>query len=227
MSVIQTKSHEPQLEDVLRQIEAESPEAVRMREQSAFDEIAGPFSERLVLFGAGPLGKAVLSGLRKAGVEPLAFTDNKQQLWGQEVSGIPVLSPTDAVRQYCATACFVVTIYQGSSVRRQLSSLGCSRVAPFVPLMWKYADIFIPHSGIELPHNLLRECDAIRTVTASWLTMHPDVSSANNCAGATGWITPHSPCHPMLVIPISRPTCSRQAATMCSSTVELSMETRF
>lgn len=162
MSVIQTKSHEPQLDDVLRQMEAESPEAVRLREQSAFDAIAGPSSERLVLFGAGPLGKAVLSGLRKAGVEPLAFADNKQQLWGQEVSGIPVLSPTDAVRQYCATACFVVTIYQGSSVRRQLSSLGCSRVAPFAALMWKYASIFIPHSGIELPHNLLAECDAIR-----------------------------------------------------------------
>ena len=142
MSEIQTKSHEPQLEDVLRQMEAESPEAVRLREQSAFDAIAGPSSERLVLFGAGPLGKAVLSGLRKAGVEPLAFADNEQQLWGQEVSGIPVLSPTDAVRQYCATACFVVTIYQGSSVRRQLSSLGCSRVAPFVALMWKYARYF-------------------------------------------------------------------------------------
>jgi FkbM family methyltransferase len=162
MSVIQTKSHELRFEDVLRQIEAESPEAVRRREQGAFDEIAGPFSERLVLFGAGPLGEHVLAGLREAKLEPLAFSDNNEKLWGRAVSALKVISPAEAMGRYGDTACFVVTIYQGSSVRRQLASLGCPRVAPFVPLMWKYADIFIPQSGIEFPHKLSAEWDAIR-----------------------------------------------------------------
>jgi hypothetical protein len=53
-----------QLEDILRRIESEPAEAVRARERTAFDELAGPFGERLVLFGAGPLGKSVLAGLR-------------------------------------------------------------------------------------------------------------------------------------------------------------------
>ena len=135
---------------------------MRMREREAFDNIAGPFGERLVLFGAGPLGKGVLAGLRRAGIEPLSFADNNQKLWGKEVSGLLVLSPDEAVRAYGETACFVVTIYQGSSVRRQLASLGCSRVAPFAPLLWKYADIFIPQSGLELPHRLVEQCEAIR-----------------------------------------------------------------
>lgn len=155
------------LENVLRQIETEPPESVGARERNNFDEIAYPYNERLVLFGAGPLGKGILAGLRRAGVEPLSFADNNQKLWGKEVSGLSVISPSEAVRVYGETACFVVTIYQGSRIRRQLSSLGCRRVAPFAPLLWKYADIFIPQCGLELPHRLVEQCGAIRKCHAA------------------------------------------------------------
>jgi hypothetical protein len=151
-----------QLESILRRVEAETPDAVRARERSAFDDLARPLGERLVLFGAGPLGKSVLAGLRKAGVEPLAFADNKRDLWHQRVLGLPVLSATEAVEQYGKTACFVVTVYQGSSVRRQLASLGCQRVVPCAPLLWKYSDVFIPQCCLELPHRLVEQCDSIR-----------------------------------------------------------------
>jgi FkbM family methyltransferase len=150
------------LEDILRRIEAEPRDAVRARELSAFDALAGPLGERLVLFGAGPLGKSVLAGLRKAGLEPLAFADNNHDLWHGQVMGLPVLSATEAAELHGRTACFVVTIYQGSSVRRQLASLGCQRVVAFAPLLWKYADIFIPHCCLELPHRLVEQCDSIR-----------------------------------------------------------------
>lgn len=166
MSSTEIRANDLELENILRQIETEPPESVRERERSAFDDIAGPFSERLVLFGAGPLGKSILAGLRRAGIEPLAFTDNNHKLWGKEVSGLRVLSPDEAAKVHGETACFVVTIYQGSTVRRQLASLGCSRVAPFAPLLWKYCDIFIPQSGIELPHPLVEQCEAIRACHA-------------------------------------------------------------
>ena len=166
MSSTQMGATDLALENVLQQIETEPSASVRMREREAFDNIAGPFGERLVLFGAGPLGKGVLAGLRRAGIEPLSFADNNQKLWGKEVSGLPVLSPDEAVRAYGETACFVVTIYQGSSVRHQLASLGCSRVSPFAPLLWKYADVFIPQSGIELPHRFVEQCEAIRECNA-------------------------------------------------------------
>jgi len=151
-----------QLEDILRRIEAEPPDAVRARERSAFDDLAHPLGEKLVLFGAGPLGKDVLAGLRKVGVEPLAFADNNRDRWHQQVMGLPVLSATEAVELYGKTACFVVTIYQGSSVRRQLESLGCQRVVACAPLLWKYADIFIPQCGLELPHRFREQCHNIR-----------------------------------------------------------------
>ena len=166
MSSTRITENNLELEGILRQIETEPPESVRARERNAFDNIAGPFSQRLVLFGAGPLGKGILAGLLRAGIEPLSFADNNQELWGKHVSGLLVLSPDEAARVYGETACFVVTIYQGSSVRRQLAALGCRRVAPFVPLLWKYADIFIPQSGIELPHRLVGQSEAIRNCHA-------------------------------------------------------------
>lgn len=166
------------LEHVLRQIEAEPPESVRERARSAFDNIADPFREQLVLFGAGPLGRAVLAGLRRAGVEPLAFADNNQELWGKEVSGLNVLAPHDAAKIYAEAACFVVTIYQGSSVRHQLAALRCERIAPFAALLWKYADIFVPQSGIELPQRLVKHRDAIRSCYAA---LADDLSKRELC----------------------------------------------
>lgn len=167
MSSIPIVAKDLELESILRRIGAESSESVRAREKNAFDQIAGPFKERLVLFGAGPLGKGILAGLRRAGLEPLSFADNNQKLWGKQVSGLTVLSPDDAARIYGETACFVVTIYQGSSVRHQLASIGCRHVAPFAPLLWKHADIFIPQCGIELPHRLIEQRDAIEKCYAA------------------------------------------------------------
>jgi FkbM family methyltransferase len=156
-----------QLENILRRIETEPPDTVRARERSAFDDLASPLGKRLVLFGTGPLGKGVLAGLRRAGVEPLAFADNNRDLWHQQVMGLPVLSPTEAAELHGRTACFVVTIYQGSSARRQLASLGCQRVVACAPLLWKYADIFIPQCSLELPHRFREQCHSIRQCYAT------------------------------------------------------------
>jgi FkbM family methyltransferase len=76
--------------------------------------------------------------------------------------GLPVLSAMEAAETYGRNACFVVTIYQGSAVRKQLASLGCERVVPFALLLWKYANIFIPQCGLELPHRFQAQCDEIR-----------------------------------------------------------------
>ena len=192
-----------ELEDVLRRIQAEPSESVRARERNTFDQVAGRFNQRLVLFGAGPLGRAVLAGLRRAGVEPLAFADNRiggnraserasyhegsalkvDDAAYPQVMGLPVLSAAEAAGRYGQTACLVVTVYQGSSVRRQLASLGCRSVSHFAPLLWKYADVFIPQGGIELPHRLAEECAAIRSCYNSLA----DQSSKREICGQLLW----------------------------------------
>ena len=150
------------LDAVLQQIQSESLEAVNIREASAFDQIAGSCANQLVLFGAGPLGKSTLEGLRLAGVEPLVFADNNPRLWGKNIDGLNVMSPDEATSRYRDSACFVVTIYNGSVVRRQLTKLGCKKIAPFPLLFWKYSEIFTPTSGIDLPHRLRDHLDEIR-----------------------------------------------------------------
>lgn len=156
-----------ELDAVLHRIESESLEAVKAREASAFDELAAPFAERLVLFGAGPLGKSALAGLRRSGVEPLAFADNNSGLWGKDIDGLMVLSPDEAKAHYGDSACFVVTIYNGSSVRRQLAGPRCKKIAPFPLLFWKFSEVFTPNSGVDLPHRLrgainnVRSCDSV------------------------------------------------------------------
>jgi FkbM family methyltransferase len=150
-----------QLETILERIGAESLADAKAREKHAFAEFAGANQERLILFGAGHLGRLVLQGLEQAGVRPIAFADNNERLWHTEIAGIPVLPPAVASNRFHDSACFVVTIYNGSPVRRQLRALGCKNVAPFPSLCWNYADI-LPTLGIALPHTLPAFVDEIR-----------------------------------------------------------------
>jgi FkbM family methyltransferase len=119
-----------------------------------FDDLRGS-ADSLVLFGAGPLGRYALAGLRKVGVEPSAFADNNPQLWNQRIDGLDVLSPTEAAALYGERAGFVVTIYNGTNARDQLRNLGCRAVIPVVALFWKHASVFIPQCGLDLPQNIL------------------------------------------------------------------------
>ncbi len=125
-------------------------------------DLARPFADQIVLFGAGPLGKLTLSRLQLAGVEPLAFADSNSKLWGTRIEGIEVFSREEAVERFKKAAVFVVTIYNGSAVREQLRKAGCERVVPFAALWWKYADVFLPEFGVDFPRNLLLHISGIR-----------------------------------------------------------------
>jgi FkbM family methyltransferase len=153
---------------VLEELLDVDPESVREIEQSRFDRIAGVFSERLVLFGAGGLGRRTLAGLRRIGIEPLAFADNSTRMHGTSVEGCPVLSPMEAASRYHDQATFVTTIWGAVSpsailgrrqreTRDQLTGLGCKRVANFTALYTKYPDIFLPYYALDLPSRLLAE----------------------------------------------------------------------
>src|SRR5689334_22720706 len=120
-----------------------------------FERIAKNASD-FVVFGRGPLGHLALSGLQQAGHRPLAILDNNTSLWGSRFEGVPVLSPTEGVRDYNDRAVFVVAIYHGASPRQQLAALGCKRVASYAALFWKFAE-HIPQNGLELPARILED----------------------------------------------------------------------
>lgn len=162
------------LEPVLR----ERYHDVLARERSTFDRLAPPNQTAIVLFGAGALGKAALKGLRAAGIEPLAFTDNRAQLWGNEVEGVRVYSPDEAAGRFRSSTAFVVAVYNGSSARTQLRALRCEFVVPFAALFWKYAEVFIPERGVDLPHRIQEQVDDIR---AGYAVLADDASRREFC----------------------------------------------
>lgn len=123
--------------------------------------------ENFVLFGAGRLGRAAITGLRKAGVEPLAFADNSSKLWGQTIDGIKVYSPQEAKEVFGNKALFVITVYTSTPVRRQLEELGVTFIS-FAELSWKYPQALLPHYATDLPHSIFSQAESVSKAFEIW-----------------------------------------------------------
>lgn len=170
MTVARTKTDECLIE--LDRLLSEPPGSVRERENSAFDKLLAGCGNRLVLFGAGNLGRKVLQCVRSIGVEPLAFADNSRSKWGSHVDGVPVMSPKDAAAQHGASATFLVTIWSlGHSypeTRAMLEGLGCAHVESTASLRWKFANQMLPDFCQDLPHRLYEQAAEVRKAAGLW-----------------------------------------------------------
>src|SRR5690242_9848410 len=111
--------HPKSLETQLNELLDERLDLVVTREETTFDQLTKPFGDRIVLFGAGGLGRKALSGLRRVGIEPLAFADNNPNLWNAPIDGLQVLAPQDAAHQFGQTSTFVLTIWRANGRDRQ------------------------------------------------------------------------------------------------------------
>jgi FkbM family methyltransferase len=157
----------------LRVLLAEPDDAAADRARTAFDRLAAPFQTRLVLYGAGNLGRKTLTGLRSLGLEPLAFSDGNPQLWGSTVDGLPVLEPAEAAKRFGQDTAFVITIWGGAPEplaqrKRALELLGASHVMSFGYLYWKYPETFLPHYAFDLPQSLLRRREDVLRAFELW-----------------------------------------------------------
>jgi FkbM family methyltransferase len=155
--------------DQLKVLMSETAEACRSRERNAFDEITEG-NPRIILFGAGGLGRKVLTAFREDGIEPLAFVDNK--LKGQTVEGLNVLAPAEAVEDWGQSAVFVVTIWAAwaDTMQEQIQSLrklGCKNVITFIPVLWKYPRL-LPHVQVDLPSRVLAQKDQVLEAFDLW-----------------------------------------------------------
>src|SRR6266567_7592329 len=162
------------LTTALDELFAEGEANAKARERSAFDLMAGPSKDLIVLFGAGRVGRKTVAGLRKAGIEPIAFVDNDRLLWNNFADGVKVLSPEEAARRHGDQATFVITIWRGEATDRmaereaQLRRLGCRCVVTFPPLFWKHAAVFLPHYAVDLPHRVHQQADDVRRAGHLW-----------------------------------------------------------
>jgi hypothetical protein len=152
-----------QLDSIL----AQNPSLLIQEQVLRFDQQLEPFGPSFVLFGAGRLGRHVLTGLRRLGIEPRAFADNNPALWNQTVDGLRVLPPTEAADRFRHSALFIVTVYTSEPVRQQLRGLNVT-AGSFPSLAWKYPEVFLPHAAVDYPHEIFSQADAVRQGFAVW-----------------------------------------------------------
>src|SRR6185503_19123389 len=159
-------------EEELNRLLSEDISLVIEREKKAFDKLTSPLGKSLVLFGAGNLGRQVLAQLRKDGIEPLAFADNKSALWGKYIDGIKVLSPSEAAKELGDKSAFVITIWNTAhsfvETRQELLALNCVRVLSAIPLRWKYSEALLPFFWLDLPSKTFKQRDFSRSAFSLW-----------------------------------------------------------
>jgi FkbM family methyltransferase len=154
------------------------------RQKLAFGRLIGGIGPRYVLFGGGPLGQVALQGLRKAGVEPLAFADNNPGLWESTIGGLPVLSPRSAADKFGTHAVFIITVYSSAPVWDQLRDMGL-KIASFAELAWQYPQSFLPFWAVEYPHKIFEQANDVRTAFSLW----GDDISRRDFIGLLTWFT--------------------------------------
>jgi FkbM family methyltransferase len=157
----------------LSQLLQEPVEAVQQREQSALDSLLAKHNGRVVLFGAGTLGRKAISLLRALGVEPLAMSDNAQTRWNTSVDGVQVLSPEAAAVAYGASALFLVTIWNDhhwfNETRDRLTAAGALSVVSYAPLFWRFGSDFMDLLLLnEPPHRLYKDAARVLEAEALW-----------------------------------------------------------
>lgn len=162
------------LSDQLEKLLQKDGDELTLRATTAFEKQATPFEKAIILFGAGNLGLRTLNGLRKIGIEPLAFTDNNSKIWDSNIDGVQVLSPHDAVQRYGEKAVFVLTILSDiyghpiESVKNQLNLYGPANIVSFASLYRIHKDTFLPYFCVDMPDKVLDQYEGIQAAAKLW-----------------------------------------------------------
>lgn len=148
-------------------------EAVRYRERNALEELLSRTARRVILFGAGTLGRRAFTLLRDLRCEILAFSDNNPIVWDSQIEGVPVLSPEQAAFRYGRTALFLVTIWNDhhwySETNSKLMGLGCEHISTYAPLFWRFPDTFLQLFLLnEPPHKVYEAAPAVLEAENIW-----------------------------------------------------------
>ena len=156
----------------LQRILSEPASAVADRARSALDGLLEDARGKVVLFGAGGLGRQTMDCLRTLGIEPLAVTDNNSKLWGTRLDGVDILAPADAASRYGSDALFIVAIWNPfhwyQETRKRLTELGCRRITPPSPVYWRFPGTFLPFYTQDVPENVHRQADEVLKAAQLW-----------------------------------------------------------
>ena len=136
-----------------------SPETVAAQEGKLFDRVIAPNAKAIVLYGAGFMGKQALGALRSAGIEPLAFADDRSD---RRMEGFAVVPPEEIARRYPGATVFVTILLphaQFVETANRLKRLGCGQIFSGTDLFHALKQ---PYFYLDLPHKVLLAGDEIK-----------------------------------------------------------------
>jgi FkbM family methyltransferase len=169
-------------EELDRLLETESPEDADRRAAAALDTAMEVSGRKLVIYGAGNLGRRALDAARTLGLPVVAFADANPSLWGKSIEGISVLSPHDAASRFSREALFLICVWHPATtggiveIMERLRALGC-KTAPFVSLFWKVGGRFLPYYCWDRPGALVAQS---KEVTEACRLFRDDPESQRN-----------------------------------------------
>ena len=137
-----------------------------------FDELCGK-ERAVVLYGAGGTGRKLARLMKDEYRNRLFITDQREDLWGRNIDGIPVLSPVEATKEHGAHAVFVITVFNREPecaylpIVTALKKMGASQCVPWPLVAWKYADRMLPRYFLGSASDILPfKKDIIRVFSA-------------------------------------------------------------
>lgn len=123
-------------------------------------------SDRIVLYGAGNLGRVVLSRLRASGVEPLAFADDTAAKQGCILDGLQVLKPEEVINRFGSNVIFAVTILNPAlrfiEARERLHHRTGGDVLSLLDLARMFPNALLPYLQYDRPEKIVEHAERIR-----------------------------------------------------------------
>lgn len=103
------------------------------RLRSRQKQIIGKYMKKrkLILYGAGKIGKKLLSSMRDLGLNVKAFWDSNVSLQGNILEDVPIQAPYQKNQWQDSAIILLATIKDNDAIATSLQSLGYERVKDF------------------------------------------------------------------------------------------------
>ena len=131
------------------------------------DYIFPPLTARkLVLYGAGTLGRSVLKRLRAGGIEPVAFADDTPAKQGTVIDGLKVLPPEQIATQFGSDFVLAVTILNSAlcflDAKKLLQQRTGHEALSLLALARTFPDALMPYLQYDRPAQIFENAPHIR-----------------------------------------------------------------
>jgi FkbM family methyltransferase len=166
MKILHKFERQYQPKDWLNEVLSESIEDAIKRRNSAFSEIFLEKNKKVILFGAGSIGRKLNNYLRSEGIKPIAFVDNDSTKQSTIIDGTPVFSPAEAVAMHGNQCLFIITAWSAKfsfrEAKSQLEKLDVKNVVHGLFLMWSDSAQLLPNYALDYPEKILKESEEIK-----------------------------------------------------------------